>query len=134
MRRKNIRQRNKNNFKDLDKKAMILIIVLLIIIILLIVSISYFIRTAFLNKSIEKTEESIAEHFFFFLQDTAGDKFYYNCLMNNELVLDIPSTKTLLSPELLYSYNNPNNIMTITEVDLDYLPTGLVIASSSKQR
>lgn len=54
MRRKNIRQRNKNNFKDLDKKAMILIIVLLIIIILLIVSISYFIRTAFLNKSFEK--------------------------------------------------------------------------------
>ena len=54
MRRTNIRKRNRIDFKNLDRKAMILIVFLSILIILLITSISYFIKNAFLNKSFEK--------------------------------------------------------------------------------
>ena len=53
MRRTNIRKRNKVNFRNLDKKAIILIVFLSIIIVLLLVSIAYFIRNVFINKSFE---------------------------------------------------------------------------------
>ena len=54
MRRKNIRKRNKINFKNLDKKAISVIIVLSIFVIFLIFIIVFFVQNTIINKSFEK--------------------------------------------------------------------------------
>ena len=74
-----------------------------------------------------------------------GDKvnnFYYDCPMDNSTVLSInkeaidTNTNTkenLASPRLWYDYNNMNNKFVISEIDADYLQTGIQIAQSSKR-
>lgn len=62
-------------------------------------------------------------------------KFYYNALLDNSNIIDLNEnndTETLSNPYTWYNYNNVNNKFVITEIDSDYLSTGITIAKSSK--
>ena len=70
------------------------------------------------------------------------DVFYYNCPMDNTTVINInpeaidqntDSKENLASPKFWYDYNNINNKFVISEIDADYLDTGIQIANSSKR-
>ena len=70
------------------------------------------------------------------------DVFYYNCPMDNTTVININSEaidqntnlkENLASPKFWYDYNNINNKFVISEIDADYLDTGIQIANSSKR-
>ena len=62
-------------------------------------------------------------------------QFYYNALMNNETALDLNANDpndTLENPLNWYNYNNMNNKFVISEINADYLNTGITIARNSK--
>ena len=62
-------------------------------------------------------------------------KFYYNVVIDNATSIDLNennSDETLSNPYTWYNYNNINNKFVISEIDADYLPTGITIARSSR--
>lgn len=61
--------------------------------------------------------------------------FYYNALMNNDTELDLnpkDDADTLENPLNWYNYNNVANKFVVSEIDADYLPTGITIAKNSR--
>lgn len=63
------------------------------------------------------------------------NKFYYNAPMNNETLIDLnpeDPSDTLADPHAWYLYNNINNKFVVSEIDANYLTTGIAIAKSSK--
>ena len=63
------------------------------------------------------------------------NKFYYNAPMNNETLIDLnpeDPSDTLADPRAWYLYNNVNNKFVVSEIDANYLTTGIAIAKSSK--
>ena len=64
-----------------------------------------------------------------------SNKFYYNAPMNNETLIDLnpeDPSDTLADPRAWYLYNNVNNKFVVSEIDANYLTTGIAIAKSSK--
>ena len=64
-----------------------------------------------------------------------SNKFYYNAPMNNETLIDLnpeDPSDTLADPRAWYLYNNVNNKFVGSEIDANYLTTGIAIAKSSK--
>lgn len=62
-------------------------------------------------------------------------EFYYNNLVANSTAIDLNSSDEdddLLNPRSYYDYNNRNNKFVISEIDADYLTTGITIAKSCK--
>ena len=63
------------------------------------------------------------------------NKFYYNVPMNNEIALDLnekSDSDTLENPLNWYNYNNVNNKFVVSEINADYLTSGITIARNSK--
>ena len=63
------------------------------------------------------------------------NKFYYNVPMNNEIALDLnekSDNDTLENPLNWYNYNNVNNKFVVSEINADYLTSGITIARNSK--
>ena len=67
--------------------------------------------------------------------------FYYNAFVENSTAIDInmletnedsENYETLASPRTWYDPNNINNKFVISEIDADYLGTGITIAKTSK--
>lgn len=61
--------------------------------------------------------------------------FYYNTLLDNSSMIDLNENnddEKLSNPDTWYNYNNVNNKFVITEIDSNYLSTGITIAKSSK--
>lgn len=60
-------------------------------------------------------------------------QFYYNTPLDNSLSIDINelANETLSDEQKWYDYNNINNKFVISEIDSDYLDTGLTLARSS---
>lgn len=65
--------------------------------------------------------------------------FYYNCPIENDRAIDLSAernaeddTETLEAARTWYDTNNINNKFVISEIDADYLDTGIQIAKSSK--
>lgn len=65
--------------------------------------------------------------------------FYYNCLMDNSTAIDFNDNldeaekETLLTPTILYDYNNINNKFVITEISDTDMKKGITIARTSKR-
>lgn len=62
-----------------------------------------------------------------------NQQFYYNAPLDNSLSIDINelANETLSDEQKWYDYNNINNKFVISEIDSDYLDTGLTLARSS---
>lgn len=62
-------------------------------------------------------------------------QFYWNCPIDTELQLNINTGagETLRSPNSWYDINNLNNKFVISEIDANYLTTGIQIENSSKK-
>ena len=64
-----------------------------------------------------------------------ADKFYYNCPIDNSNAIEINELiedETLASPYVWYDPNNVNNKFVISEIDADYLKTGITLTRSSR--
>lgn len=64
-----------------------------------------------------------------------ANKFYYNTPIDNDNAIDLNDnieTHTLASPESWYDPNNTANKFVISEIDADYLSTGITLTKSSK--
>ena len=62
-------------------------------------------------------------------------KFYYNAKMDNETVIDLnekDDEDNLENPLTWFNYNNINNKFVVSEIDADYLSTGVTIARNSR--
>lgn len=64
-----------------------------------------------------------------------ADNFYYNTIIDSTSDIDLNAlitTDTLASPETWYDNNNVNSNFVITEIDADYLSTGITLSKASK--
>lgn len=62
-------------------------------------------------------------------------QFYYNAIMSNDTMIDLnlaDPDDTLENPFNWFDYNNINNKFVISEINAEYLPTGVTIARGSK--
>lgn len=69
------------------------------------------------------------------LADANNIVWYSNVPVDQSNMIDLSTTDgtTLMSPSAFYDYDNVYNRATISEIDADYLTTGLQIARSSKK-
>ena len=59
--------------------------------------------------------------------------FYYNCQIENSNAIDLNAeSETMATETIWYDYNNVNNKFVISEIDADYLATGITLTRSSK--
>lgn len=60
--------------------------------------------------------------------------FYYNNVIDNSNVIDFNTDvgENLATPEILYDYNNVANKFVISEIDAEYMKTGITIARTSR--
>ena len=64
-----------------------------------------------------------------------ASSFYYNAPISNENAIDLNKSiesETLLSPEAWYDPNNVNNKFVVSEIDADYLTTGITLTKASR--
>lgn len=64
-----------------------------------------------------------------------ADTFYYNCPVDNSNAIEINefiADETLASPYAWYDKNNVNNKFVISQIDADYLKTGITLTRVSK--
>ena len=64
--------------------------------------------------------------------------FYYNTPIDNESAIELnpyikdPLEDSLLTPSAWYDPNNVNNKFVVSEIDADYLATGITLTKSSR--
>ena len=84
---------------------------------------------------VEKTEKQLLEDI---RKVDVHREFYYNAPIEPSLAIEFNKSKaelnTLMNPLMNYDINNVNNSFVISKLDIDYLTTGIQIASSSKIR
>ena len=92
-----------------------------------------------LNSKIKYNKQDAGSDYKNILQDInaidTDHNFYYNTILDNSSMIDLNennSDETLDNPYTWYNYNNVNNKFVITEIDSNYLSTGITIAKSSK--
>jgi hypothetical protein len=64
-----------------------------------------------------------------------ADDFYYNVPINSDNAIELNqliADDTLASPLTWYDANNVNNKFVISEIDADYLSTGITLSRASK--
>ena len=70
------------------------------------------------------------------IKDTQlADSFYYNCPVDQSNAIELNSLindETLASPYIWYDKNNLNNKFVISEIDADYLKTGITLTRMSR--
>lgn len=61
--------------------------------------------------------------------------FYYNAIIDNSARLDlnIDAGETMQTERIWYDYNNVNNKFVVSEIDSDYLDTGITLARTSSK-
>lgn len=59
--------------------------------------------------------------------------FYYNAILDNSIKLNINEAagETMQTEKIWYDYNNVNNKFVVSEIDSDYLDTGITLARTS---
>lgn len=82
------------------------------------------------------TETTAAEQLLADLKEADEEHiFYYNAIIDNSTRLDlnINAGETMQTERIWYDYNNVNNKFVVSEIDSDYLDTGITLARTSSK-
>ena len=92
-------------------------------------------------KSLDTNKTALEQAFTDILKIDPNYAFYYNTIIDQSTAIDLntnidstnENAELLSSPATWYDYNNINNKFVISEIDADYLKTGITLTNSSRR-